>query len=229
MPTHVKGMAGGKKKGRLQCRGKREPLAEPGAERLHPAIMRKATWLSQQWEPQKSSFPSNIWLLKPGLIILGWMTHPKDAESISQGLLAVALQLLGLMLMRSGMEGEGLGTVLWAEHNDTGAAELLGNQVFRCEMCRALSPCQFLGREAAEERSLGFSSKSHSFICTTEGGYYLGAPSSLPAVCQDLQGSELPQPGKKFVSTGLRAFVRTGPVLWLMCEGCGHLPLRGEL
>lgn len=100
-------------------------------------MVRKATWLSQQWEPQKSSFPSNIWLVKPGLIILGWMTHPKDADSISQGLPAVALQLLGLTVMRSGVkgEGEGLGAVLWAEHSDTGAAELLGNQVFRCETC----------------------------------------------------------------------------------------------
>lgn len=96
-------------------------------------------------------------------------------------------------------------------------------------MCRALSPCQFLGREAAEERGLGFSSKSHSFFALLRGEYYLDAPSSLLAMCRDLQESELPQPGKKFASTGLRAFECTGPVLWLTCEGCGHLPLRGEL
>lgn len=34
--------------------------------------------------------------------------------------------------------------------------------------------------------------------------------------------------GLKFASTGLRISVCTGPVLWLMCKGYGHLPLKGN-
>lgn len=30
----------------------------------------------------------------------------------------------------------------------------------------------------------------------------------------------------KFAGTGLRTSVCAGPVLWLMCKGYGHLPLR---
>lgn len=40
------------------------------------------------------------------------------------------------------------------------------------------------------------------------------------------RGNEFPGQGLKFASTGLRTSVCTGPVLWLMCKGYGHLPLK---
>lgn len=56
----------------------------------------------------------------------------------------MALQLLVVMVMGSGVQGEGQGTVLWTEHSDTEAAELFGTQVFRCETCaRHFHPASF--------------------------------------------------------------------------------------
>lgn len=103
LPTHVKGTAGGEKRGKPA----RAPArVEKGSRQQGPHLSTCNQWkqgclLEQQCTPrlpntdpfQKSSSSCNIWLFKPGLSILAEVNYPEVESLTCQSFIATALQL----------------------------------------------------------------------------------------------------------------------------------------